>query len=64
MIDVVKVQETDDGELFITRPDEMLDRLGWREGDDLAFNVCDNNTVRIKKINTVDEVWNMNRSLL
>lgn len=50
MIDVVQVQETDEGELFFTIPDEMLDRLGWQEGDDLSFNVCDDNTFMIKKV--------------
>lgn len=33
----VILKETSDGDLFFTIPDEMLDRLGWKEGDDLKF---------------------------
>jgi len=33
----VILKETPDGDLFFTIPDEMLDRLGWKEGDDLKF---------------------------
>lgn len=31
------VKETDDGELFFELPDDLLNRLGWKEGDDLKF---------------------------
>lgn len=31
------LKETSDGDLFFTIPDEMLERLGWEEGDDLKF---------------------------
>ena len=33
----LKLQETDDGELFFNIPDDVLDRLGWEEGDDIKF---------------------------
>jgi len=33
----VILKETSDGDLFFTIPDEMLNRLGWKEGDDLKF---------------------------
>jgi bifunctional DNA-binding transcriptional regulator/antitoxin component of YhaV-PrlF toxin-antitoxin module len=33
----VILKETSDGDLFFTIPDEMLNRLGWQEGDDLKF---------------------------
>ena len=31
------LKETTDGDLFFTIPDEMLERLDWKEGDDLKF---------------------------
>jgi len=33
----LKLQETDDGELFFNIPDDILDRLGWEEGDEIKF---------------------------
>jgi len=49
MSERVQIQETDDGELYFTIPDDMMTRLGWVEGDDLEFAVCDNNTFMLKK---------------
>jgi bifunctional DNA-binding transcriptional regulator/antitoxin component of YhaV-PrlF toxin-antitoxin module len=31
------LKETTDGDLFFTIPDDVLERLGWKEGDDLKF---------------------------
>jgi len=33
----IPVKETPDGELFFELPDDLLDRLGWEEGDELKF---------------------------
>ena len=33
----LKLQETDDGELFFNIPDDVLERLGWKEGDEIKF---------------------------
>lgn len=33
----LKLQETDNGELFFSIPDDILDRLGWEEGDEIKF---------------------------
>ena len=33
----LKLQEAEDGELFFNIPDDVLDRLGWEEGDDIKF---------------------------
>lgn len=33
----LKLQETDDGELFFNIPDDILERLGWEEGDEIKF---------------------------
>ena len=33
----IPVKETPDGELFFELPDDLLDRLGWEDGDELKF---------------------------
>ena len=43
------LKETSDGDLFFTIPDEMLNRLGWKEGDDLKFEDR-NGSVLIRKV--------------
>lgn len=31
------VKETPDGELYFNIPDDLLDKLGWKEGDDIEI---------------------------
>ena len=45
----ILLKETTNGDLFFTIPDEMLDRLGWKEGDDLKFEDR-NGSVLIRKV--------------
>ena len=45
----VILKETTDGDLFFTIPDEVLERLGWQEGDDLKFEER-NGSVLIRKV--------------
>jgi bifunctional DNA-binding transcriptional regulator/antitoxin component of YhaV-PrlF toxin-antitoxin module len=33
----LKLKETEDGELFFNIPDDVLERLGWEEGDEIKF---------------------------
>lgn len=33
----LKLKETDDGDLFFDIPNDVLDRLGWEEGDEIKF---------------------------
>ena len=33
----LKLQETEDGDLFFNIPDDILERLGWEEGDEIKF---------------------------
>jgi len=33
----LEVKENIDGELYFDLPDELLNRLGWAEGDDIKF---------------------------
>lgn len=43
------LKETADGDLFFTIPDDVLNRLGWKEGDDLKFEER-NGSVLIRKV--------------
>jgi len=36
---IVEVQENDQRELFIEFPDELIDELGWKEGDILNWDL-------------------------
>jgi bifunctional DNA-binding transcriptional regulator/antitoxin component of YhaV-PrlF toxin-antitoxin module len=33
----LEVKQSFDGELYFRLPDDLLDRLGWEEGDELKF---------------------------
>jgi bifunctional DNA-binding transcriptional regulator/antitoxin component of YhaV-PrlF toxin-antitoxin module len=36
---ILEVQEDDNGDLFITFPDDVIEELGWQEGDILEWNL-------------------------
>jgi bifunctional DNA-binding transcriptional regulator/antitoxin component of YhaV-PrlF toxin-antitoxin module len=36
---ILEVQEDDNGDLFIILPDEVIEDLGWQEGDVLNWDV-------------------------
>jgi bifunctional DNA-binding transcriptional regulator/antitoxin component of YhaV-PrlF toxin-antitoxin module len=36
---IIEVEEDEDGEFFITFPDEVIEELGWQEGDILNWDV-------------------------
>lgn len=46
---IIQVQEDKDGELFLQFPQQMIDDLGWSEGDELAWIVHDDGTIILKK---------------
>ena len=46
----VTLQETEDGELFFQLPDDMIERLGWTEGCELEFSICEDNGFMIRKL--------------
>ena len=35
----ITVKEDDDGEPYIILPDDLVTSLGWKEGDDLQWNI-------------------------
>ena len=36
-VDKIQVKEHANGDLYFELPDTLLDRLGWKEGDDVKF---------------------------
>jgi bifunctional DNA-binding transcriptional regulator/antitoxin component of YhaV-PrlF toxin-antitoxin module len=36
---ILEIQENEDGELYIELPDEVIEELGWKEGDILSWDL-------------------------
>jgi bifunctional DNA-binding transcriptional regulator/antitoxin component of YhaV-PrlF toxin-antitoxin module len=45
---ILEVEQDENGEPFITLPDEILEDLGWQEGDVLDWDVRGNGIVLSK----------------
>ena len=45
----LEVKQSFDGELYFRLPDDLLNRLGWKEGDDLKF-IPKDDAFMIKKV--------------
>ena len=46
----VVLEQTDEGELYFQLPDEIIERLGWNEGCELEFCICEDNGFMIRKV--------------
>jgi hypothetical protein len=46
----VITHEDENGDLFMPIPPELLNRLGWKEGDTIDFNLDDKGRWILKKI--------------
>ena len=47
---ILEVQEDENGEQYITLPDEVIEDLGWQEGDVLNWDVSGEGIV-LSKVN-------------
>lgn len=47
---ILEVQEDESGDCYIVLPDEVVDDLGWQDGDVLDWNVKGNGIV-LSKVN-------------
>lgn len=47
---ILEVQEDDNGDCYIVLPDEVVEDLGWQEGDVLDWDVKGNGIV-LSKVN-------------
>jgi bifunctional DNA-binding transcriptional regulator/antitoxin component of YhaV-PrlF toxin-antitoxin module len=43
------VKETDDGELYIELPDELMEKMGWDEDTELVWTVYDDGKIGLRK---------------
>lgn len=56
MINYTTIVETDDQENYIiTIPEEILNRLNWKEGDTLNWQIADSKQIIITKIKNSEE---------
>jgi bifunctional DNA-binding transcriptional regulator/antitoxin component of YhaV-PrlF toxin-antitoxin module len=47
---ILEVQEDENGDQYITLPDEVIEDLGWQEGDLLNWDVRSNGII-LSKVN-------------
>jgi len=47
---IIEIQEADNGDLFIELPDDLIDTLGWLEGDILDWRIKDEGII-FKRLN-------------
>jgi bifunctional DNA-binding transcriptional regulator/antitoxin component of YhaV-PrlF toxin-antitoxin module len=57
----LEIKETSDGELYFNLPEEVLNNLGWEEGDEVQFIEKDNSFI-IKKVDLINLLTNENIS--
>lgn len=49
---ILEVQEREDGELFLQFTPEMLDQVGWKEGDMINFDELNDGSFLLTKVNS------------
>ena len=45
-----EIKEDEDGNLYFTLPEEMLESLGWRDGDDLQYIINEDGSIMLTKL--------------
>lgn len=50
----LQVKEASDGELYFELPDDILNNLGWKEGDELSFSDKGDGSFIITKVRMAD----------
>jgi hypothetical protein len=49
--EVITQEDPETGDLILPIPTPVLEAMGWKEGDNLDFEVNENGTIFIKKAN-------------
>jgi len=49
------VEDPDTGEQILTFPDDLMEHLGWKEGDELDFQQDKQGNITIKNLTKEDE---------
>ena len=50
--DIAIIKEGDDGELYLEFPNELMEEMGWNEGDTLEWKDNGNGSWAIQKVST------------
>lgn len=48
--EVITQEDPETGDLIIPLPPQMLSQLGWKEGDEIKFDVGQDGKIYIKKV--------------
>ena len=48
--EVITQEDPETGDLLIPMPPQLLAEMGWKEGDELDFQVDDNGRITVKKL--------------
>jgi AbrB family looped-hinge helix DNA binding protein len=43
------IEEDENGDLILTIPPQILDAMGWKEGDSLDISLTENGSICLKK---------------
>lgn len=49
--EVITQEDPETGDLFIPLPPPLLEEMGWKEGDNVEFNIDDKGHIIIQKAN-------------
>lgn len=47
----VTLEEDEFGELILPIPDEVCEELGWEVGDELEYDIIDDDSFSVRKVN-------------
>lgn len=47
--EVIVQEDPDTGDMLLPIPQELLDQLGWKEGDELEFNEASDGSIILSK---------------
>jgi len=47
--EVITQEDPDTGDMLLPIPPELLEQMGWKEGDELDFSVDDNGHIILKR---------------
>ena len=43
-------EDPDTGDLLLPFPEDLLESMGWQEGDTLSWNIDENNNITLTKV--------------
>ncbi len=49
--EVIVQEDSDSGDLILPIPQELLNQMGWKEGDQLEWQETDNHSYMLVKVN-------------